>query len=779
MDKINYFSIFTTHALNRLNIAVFFFSFLLLTIGRVSEALISASIIVFNIFIAVFQEVRAKQKLAKLSLKNSIVYKVIRNKLPLELNQDQIEKGDTVILSYGTQIPIDGDLITGFMRLDKSFLTGESELIDTNIKDKVYAGSNIFSGSGTMLAAGSYAESLVKEMENKGKVFGVKLTPIEEKINLLITIILFFIFCLLIISTSYLILTKTQIQTIIVVNSVISGLIPSTLLAMVTVVYSWSIAKTYIKKENLLPQKLNSYESLANVNVICFDKTGTLTTNNIELQEYVFKSEFCSELEFKKYASIFGHNVTNHTRTSEIIRDSFSKSDSVEIESEIPFSSETKFSSIVVNDKESNEKYELTLGAPEVLFPDNTQDALEITKFQNKGLRVIALARKVGSKRVLLGYFVLQEELRKNILDVFSALKDKGVEYKIISGDNPMSVLAVANNIGLKINKNEILSGLDIKSMSNKELIKKLPLIKIFGRMTPDDKERVVELLKLNNYVAMVGDGINDLLPIKKANLGIVLQSGAQATKLASDLILLNDDYNSLINCIGYGQVSKFILNSLYGIFATRFIYLSVLYMALSLSFKFLPFTVIHTSLISLLSVGLGIVFMFAIINKYQITWPTLNRNEFIIPTALLTTILSLSLVIDLRNNYQTISNSATALVVFLVFCALGLNILTILPSKKMLNGPRIKYLLTLLLSQIFIFIFLLIIINNSITANIWSLTRLSINEYKTIAIYCGLWLIGTFITYRLDYRAHQFFDYIHIKFFGWIKSKFSNLSKK
>jgi cation-transporting P-type ATPase E len=777
MGPTKYLQIILNHTLNKLNIIVFIFSFLLIFIGRYNEGVISATIILFNIIVGAYQEIRAKQKLEKLTLRNSIQYKVKRGDENLNLNQEEIEKGDIISLEYGYQVPVDGVLIDGYIRIDKSFLTGESDLIDTIKDQEVYAGSNIFSGSANMTASGSFEHSKVKDMEKKGKVFGIKNTPIEKKINTLISLILFYIFWFIVLSTVYLAYRKVNFPTIILVNSVISGLIPSTLLAMVTVVYSWSIAKTFLNKENLLPQKLNAYESLANVDVICFDKTGTLTTNQIEYVDSYVNESIMTKSEFDRYSGIFGKYTKNHTRTSEVINEQFSSAYEVELVEDLPFSSDRKYSSITIIDK--GREVTITMGAPEIIMPDNQWLLSHIKDYQLQGLRVIASKIKQNGKEALMGYYILREGLRKDILGVFQALEKNGIEYKIISGDNPISVLAVANNIGLKITKDQILSGADIKSMPTKVLIKLLPSIKIFGRMTPEDKERVIELIKETQYVAMVGDGINDLLPIKKANLGIVLQSGASATRLASDLILLNDDYKSLVSCLEYGKISKFILNSLYGIFFTRFIYLSVLYLTLSLILRFLPFTVIHTSLISLLTVGLGVLVLFAVVNKYQLTWPTLNRIEFIVPAAILTITLSLGLVYSLYDGNVGLSKIATSLVVYLVFCALGLNLLSIVPSKSNLNWLNIRYVVLMFLSQFLIFILLIFIINTKTLANIWSLTKLSINDYSRIGIYMLLWVVGFVGIYILDVRIRKVGLWISNKFKSLKNENLLNLSKK
>jgi cation-transporting P-type ATPase E len=761
MNLFKYKDVIITHVFNRLNIVVFIFSFLLLFIGRYSEATISASIVIFNILIAIYQEIRAKQQLEKLSFNNDNVYTITRTDNKLTLKQDDIIIDDIVEVGIGLQIPIDGAVTTGFIQVDESFMTGESDLIAKNIGDNVYAGSNIFSGQATLTTTHSYHDSRVKSLEKKGKVYGIKYTPIELKINSLISIILIFIGCFIAFASLYLFLNKTSYDQIIIVNSVISGLVPSTLLAMVTIVNSWSIAKTFLNKENLLPQKLNAYESLANVDVFCFDKTGTLTTNNIEFVGFVANKQECSDEEFSRYSGIYSHNITSHTKSSELIKTNFSYDKQYKVLDDVPFNSATKVSHLIYQD--GDDIVELILGAPEKLIPLDSpfHSKVQLEQLQGNRILVMAIKKNHGLEHVM-GYYILKEELRKEIANVFNQLNSEGKQYKIISGDNPISIMAVANSLGLGIKKEEVISGYDIQHMPREVLEKKVDSIKIFGRMTPEDKELIITILKKHHYVAMVGDGVNDLLPIKKANLGIVLQSGASATRLASDLILLNDDYSSLLSCIKYGKVNKFILNAIYGIFYTRFIYLSVIYLTLVLVFRNLPFSVIHTSLISLLSVGLGVIMLFNVVYKYQIDWKTLNKIEFIIPASFLTVTLALGLVYNMIRVGIKLRDIATSLVVFLVFCALGVNLLSIIPTKTDLSWNNIKHVLYLFGTQVFIFCLLIFLINFEPSRNLWKLTRLNLSEYIRLFFFASFWIFGFLMIYFFDNKIRTVLSHAH-----------------
>lgn len=763
MNFFKYKDVIINHVFNRLNVVVFIFSILLLFIGRYSEATISASIVIFNIFIAIYQEIRAKKQLEKLSFNNDNFYHITRLGEVISIKQDDIIIDDLVDIAIGLQIPIDGIVTNGFIQVDESFMTGESDLIAKNIGDSVFAGSNVFSGQGSIKTISSYSDSRVKSLEKKGKVYGTKFTPIELKINSLISVILLFIGCFITFASLYLFLNKISYDNIIIINSVISGLVPSTLLAMVTIVNSWSIAKTFINKENLLPQKLNAYESLANVDVFCFDKTGTLTTNNIEFVGFVANKSQCTDEEFARYSGIYSHNISTHTKSSELIKANFDFETQFKVIEDIPFNSASKVSHLIYVD--GQDTVELILGASEKLIPQDSPFYSKVQLEQLQGNRILVMAiKKNNGLEHVLGYYILKEELRKEILSVFNQLTTEGKQYKIISGDNPISIMAVANSLGLGIKKEEVISGYDIQHMPREVLQKKIDSIKIFGRMTPEDKELIITILKEKHYVAMIGDGVNDLLPIKKANLGIVLQSGASATRLASDLILLNDDYSSLLKCIHYGKVNKFILNAIYGIFYTRFIYLSVIYLTLVLVFRNLPFSVIHTSLISLLSVGLGVIMLFNVVYKYQIDWKTLNKIEFIIPAAILTITLALGLVYNMIRVGIRLRDISTSLVVFLVFCALGVNLLSIIPTKNDLNWTNVKHVLYLLTTQVFIFLLLIVIINVPQLAIVWKLTKLSLSEYVRLFYFASFWSFGFMLIYFFDNKVRYVLSHAHNK---------------
>jgi cation-transporting P-type ATPase E len=766
-----YRDIILANTLNKLNYVVLGFSVLLFGINRRSEAVISASIVIFNIIIAVYQEIKAKQQLEKLSLGNNQIYQVNRGPQLLELMQDQITVDDNVHISIGMQIPCDGHIVSGFIQVDESFMTGENELIDKPINTQVYAGSNIFAGTAVMSVTQLYLNSKVKILEKKGKVFSLKFTPIENEINKLISLILVFILWFVITTSVYLFLGNKAITEIILINSVISGLVPSTLLAMITVVNSWSIGKSIINRDNLLPQKLNAFESLANVDMFCFDKTGTLTTNNLKLIDYQFNPLVTDSKGFGKYISIYSQYVSSHTKSSEIIKQNFTHPYNIEKITDVPFNSESKLSYLVYRDGQDNIK--ITIGAPEKLLSPNDPYIPIIEQEQAKGLRVILATLSINQDTAqTLGYFIIQEELRPEILEVFNNLTQRNKHFKIISGDNPTSILAVAQSLGLPIRSDQIISGLDIQNMPHKDLVHAVDHTIIFGRMTPDDKELIISILQDKHYVAMIGDGINDLLPIKKANLGIVLQSGASATRLASDLILLNDDYMSLIKCIEYGKINRFILRALYNIFYTRFIYLSIIYMSMILAFRYLPFTVIHTSLISLLTVGLGVITLFAVINKYSLNWKSLRGFEIILPISTITVLLAMGLIVTMQYALFPVKTIASSLLVFLVYCGLGINLVAVLPYRDMFSRKNIRYVAYLVLTQIGVFGLLLVLLRFQYLGKIWSLSKLDIAEYIRVGYFCIFWTLGIVFIYIIDRRIRWLTQYI------WNKREHIHLPK-
>lgn len=738
-----YRKVILVHLTDRLNLVVFLFSLLLVAIDRINEASITSVIVIFNILIAIYQEITSKEKLEKLNLSNTNTYKVTRVGVQLLLLQDKIVVKDIIDMGIGQQVPCDSVVVSGRVMVDEAFLTGESELIEKNTGDLLYAGSNVFSGSANIESFKEYSKSQIKELEKTGKIYTIKQTPIEQQISQFISTILFLIFCFVVVSTGYLFVNRITFQEIILTNSVISGLIPSTLLAMVTVIHTFAIGKAIIKKENLLPQRLNAFESLANVEVFCFDKTGTLTTNKMEYVDYQVNLKDFTKEDFVKYTSLFCKYTSAHSKSSETITSNFKNNypDQVIVLYEEAFSSVNKYSSLtlLINDQ----KVILNLGSPDNLEFQDQIAKKAILNLQNKGLRVLVSTIDFGHGIKLLGYHVLKEELRKDILAVLNNLKDQQKDFKIISGDNPNSVRAVANTLGLNIKKNQIIAGQEIAKLSDKILLKKIKDLVIFGRMTPEDKKRVIGLIKQNKYVAMVGDGVNDLLPIKEANLGIALQSGASATRLASDLILLNDDYASLIRCISYGQVNKFMLSSLYNIFYIRFIYLSIIYLSLIFVLKDLFFSVIHTSLISLLGVGFGVFCLLYLSNKYQIKWKTYGLFELLFPSVFLTITLSLGLVSNMITIGFENSLVATSLVVFLVFCALAINILTVIPVDKTLFKTQWGFLLRVLVSQVLVFLLLLIIINIPFLAHIWDLIKLDSSSIIRILVFVIFWILG------------------------------------
>jgi cation-transporting ATPase E len=401
------------------------------------------------------------------------------------------------------------------------------------------------------------------------------------------------------------------------ITAVVAGIVPNSLFVMINLAYALGAVR--LSGKGALVQQLNAIESLSNVDVLCVDKTGTLTTNHILLDTiYPLKENLKST---QKSLADFVTTATSKTPTSQAIAQKLT-GQKLEIVEEVLFSSVYKWSGFSYKDGRKSGTY--IFGAPEVVLPIkdlNKSDFKEqMQSLQNQGYRVLMLFH---SKKILpltikkspqipaglqpIAMISFKNELRKDVGEVLESFKKAGVKIRIISGDNTKTVLALARQVGFEASEDETISGKDLENLSEAEIAQILPKIKIFGRITPKQKAELVKRFReAGNYVAMIGDGVNDVLSLKQANLGIAMQSGSQATRSVADMLLLKDSFSSLPYSLLEGQRIRNSVSGIFSIFFTRIAYLLIIMMCVSIIGLPFPFSIKQNSLISLLTSGIA-----------------------------------------------------------------------------------------------------------------------------------------------------------------------------
>jgi cation-transporting ATPase E len=697
----SYWQIFQENLLTFINFVFFTLSLLMFTLKRYGDAFLVVIIVSTGIVIAIVQEIWAKRKLDKIALLSRPKASVIRDGQEQEIRPEEIVLGDLLVVRSGDQILVDGTIVgEGRIEVDESLLTGESDLVPKAESDTAFSGTNCVSGIAYMEATKVGADTVAYKLVTGARSFRRVYTPLQREINLVIRALLMLAcFLLLLVGISYF-SRSYSFSDIVQHAAVVAGIVPTGLLIAITLAYGTAAVR--MLGEDILIQQTNAVESLSNVNVLCLDKTGTLTTNQINLQA-VYPIGI-SEAQLRQHLGNYAATTTAPNRTVEALQEACT-GDCQPIKAEVPFSSDRKWSAIV------EEQTTYVLGAPEMMSHAVTftqEMANCIDQGIHQGLRVLLFAKTpktdwvidkqadatVQAKRKLelpmlepLGILHFSDQLRPNVAETLAEFTRAGIQLKIISGDNPDTVAALAKQAGL--NQVDVVSGLELAQKGPAEFAQAAATATVFGRITPDQKARLVKTLRQQDrYVAMIGDGVNDVLSLKQANLGIAMESGSKATRAVADIILLKDSFGALPRAFLEGQRIRNGIRDSLALFLVRITTVTLLIFAIAMVTEGFPLINKHSALLALFGVGLptGVFPLWAKPGKQPRQTSVINSLlHFTIPASVTMTLVSLFVYllylvraslelppgVDISQVDYTLPR--TALVTVLILCHLAL----------------------------------------------------------------------------------------------------------
>ncbi len=694
----SYWEIFQENLITFINMVFFSLSAIMIALRRYGDAILVAVVILTGVVIGIVQEIWAKRKLDEIALLQRPTASVIREGKELEIVPDDLVLGDFMALRSGDQILVDGVIVgEGKVEVDESLLTGESDLIVKTAGDQVFSGTTCVSGMAYFEATQVGTYTVAYKLITGARSFRKVLTPLQREINFVIRALLM-VSCFLWLLVGISFFSRTYSFADIVQHAaVVAGLVPAGLLIAITVAYGTGAVR--MLGQDVLIQQANAVESLSHVDVLCVDKTGTLTANQINLQS-VYPIGI-SDLGLREIMGNYAHNTTAPNKTSEALAMGCPGTRQT-VNAEIPFSSARKWSAIAFDSNHSSTKTSYVLGAPEML-----EGAIEYTPEMRslldegtvQGLRVLVFGECAGTDWMKdeacalpmikpLGILYFSDQLRTNVAETLSQFRTAGVELKVISGDNPDTVASIAKQAGLAIDDDlKIVSGLDLAAMSEAEFRQTALSATIFGRITPEQKAALVKALRdQKRYVAMIGDGVNDVLSLKQANLGIAMESGSKATRSVADIVLLKDSFASLPQALLEGQrIHNGIRDSL-ALFLVRIGCVTMLIFSIAMVTDSFPFLNKQSALLALYGVGLPTAAfpLWAtpgVVQKRR----SLMRSllHFIIPATITMTIVAMFVyllflmraILDLppgvRISAADYTLPRTALVTVLVFCHL------------------------------------------------------------------------------------------------------------
>ncbi len=568
--KKSFIRIFLEQILFIPHLLIVFSSLLLAYFGELADSLLISIFTLSNVLISATQEYSVRSSLEKMKIISVEPVKVIRNKNFTKILPEEIVLDELIVLSSGENIYVDGVIVEAeFLLVDESIITGESDYVQKNKGDQILSGSYVVSGSGYYRAEKVGKQSYVNKLNKQLKKYKYNQSFLQKSIatiaKTLTYMAIFIVFLLFMLSETQ------EFNKVDITNAIIAtmhALIPQGVLMSMTMAFLVGVYRMY--SQRIIVQKASAIEKLSQIDIVCFDKTGTLTKNEMLVEES-FLPDNNKFLDSKDIGGLIfflvKETIEKNKTTDSILRYLINCIDHVtdyKALQQLPFNSKDKLSCMRI-EIQHNTVYEVILGAPEILEKKLSKKETEKlrrknTEFAQKGLRNIAvLISKVESPNLQLTmqenyYFAaligINNQLREGVAEVFNLFRSKNVKPIIISGDSESTVRSLVQQLNLGIFRN-FVSGEMLSRVKDKFWKDKLILnADVFTRVTPDQKLDIVKTLQQHNYqVAMIGDGINDAMALKYADLGISLGAGANISKNVADIILL-DNSLSLLNVI-------------------------------------------------------------------------------------------------------------------------------------------------------------------------------------------------------------------------------------
>lgn len=510
-------------------------------------------IIIANTLIGIFQEIKAKITLDKLKILTVSHVDVIRDGVKKSVTVSELVKDDVILLKSGGQIPADGVILDGEVDVNESLLTGESDSIHKTCGSKVLSGSFVTSGKAMCLLTEVGHDCYMEKLSSEAKQFKRYKTELQRNLDTILKFISIIIVPLGIIlfAKQYWISGSTYEQAALDTVAAVLGMIPEGLVLLTSV--ALALGAVRLARRSTLVRELFCIETLARVDTLCLDKTGTITEGHLCVQgEESVKEDVDLEQLMGRMVSALG----DENETFQALRQHYKRNQSTNTKLVLPFSSERKFSGVVF---EGEGTY--LMGAYQFIFPQADPAVLEkIAEYASQGLRVLTVAHSpnemtdytLAEEFEIVGFVFMTDVVRKNAPDILGYFEEQGVDLKVISGDDPVTVAAIAARAGLK-DADKYIDATTIHT--DEEMEDAILKYSVFGRVTPKQKQQMVRLLKQNGRtVAMTGDGVNDVLALKDADVSIAMASGSEAAKNTANLVLLNSDFASLPHIVNEGR---------------------------------------------------------------------------------------------------------------------------------------------------------------------------------------------------------------------------------
>lgn len=477
------------------NLIFLVLSILLVIVGEYKD-LTFLPVIIANMIIGIVQELRAKRVLDKLNVMNTTKIAVIRDRKEEVIPIEHLVLGDVIVLQTGDQIPADGQVISGTLRVNEALLTGEADEIEKDVGTELMSGSFVVSGKAyarlEKVGKNSYVSKLTLEAKAMNSKEGSEMVRSINKLIKWVGIIIIPCGIALFIVARY-VNHLNLADSVVSMEAAVIGMIPEGLYLLTTI--ALALAAMRLARSQVMLHDMKSVETLARVNVLCVDKTGTITEPKMEVEKIIPVNTNKDDLA--KNISVFAQNMPHDNATIKAVANAFNQKANIQVKKIIPFTSVNKYSGAVVGEST------LLMGAPEFVLRGQFKDyEKEINKYTSQGYRVLAFAKypealedekqKLSKEVDLLGYILISNPIRKEARNTFKYFERQGVNVKVISGDNPLTVARVAKQAGIK-DADKLIDATEIGEGDYEEVVRKY---NVFGRVKPDQKKKLIKALQ-------------------------------------------------------------------------------------------------------------------------------------------------------------------------------------------------------------------------------------------------------------------------------------------
>lgn len=605
------------HVFILVNAIIFAVVALLIFFGNAESGIFLALIIIINIILGAGQDIRARISLENLQMMTALrVVRLEKDGTENEILSENVSRGDRIKLRLGDQVPCDGTLISSEgLEVSEALLSGESDSFPKNTNDTIQGGSIVTAGTAIFLAGEDFRTSRMAVMTEEAKKYAAKPSPIQQAIARVIKITGF----VLLVSIAFVIVRGLVVHdpyVLIVLNigALASTLVPQGLVVITTLFFAFG-ASSYMDKKVLF-QEINATEKLGRIKNLCMDKTGTLTENTLCV-EVLHPAPGYTRDDVCALTVDYDRGAKDPSQTMKTVADyarDHASAAATTVTDALPFSSWRQYGAVKTSDGTV-----IMVGSPDAfiqhLGADEERQWLtrQVEVNSRAGKRILCVVRGNGEALPrsldgvdlsVAGIFVLTSGLRKGVRDTVAFFQKRGVRIRIISGDNAETVCSIAREAGVN-DSDKAITGKELSAWDDNELANRIDDYSIFARIVPEQKVRIIEALKRTGFTAMIGDGANDALAIKKADLGIAMFEGAPATRRLASVVLMDNRFTALPG--GVELADNFIRNIevFTGVFMNQTLVGMFFFVVVSLLGHSYPLTPLNISFINYFAVGM------------------------------------------------------------------------------------------------------------------------------------------------------------------------------